>query len=80
MIGDSHGRHPVLPGSLDQISDPYGAVEQTVLGVHMQVDKIGVLHEWENLRPGFSSQYSDDKLQMASDNGISYELQQSHSG
>lgn len=40
VVGDGHGRHVVLFGELDQSLDGAGAVEQTVMGVEVQVYEI----------------------------------------
>ena len=40
VVGDGHGRHVVFLGELDQPLDGAGAVEQTVMGVEVQVYEI----------------------------------------
>jgi hypothetical protein len=49
MIGNSHCRHAIFTGSIHQIANANGTVEQAVLGMAMEMDKVGVLHEWHNL-------------------------------
>jgi len=47
VIGDGQGRHAQLLGLVDGLADAAAAVEQTVLGVEMQVDEWNVAgHGW----------------------------------
>ena len=44
VVRDGHGGHLVVPCHLEEIGKADGTVEETVLGVEVEVDEIGVLH------------------------------------
>jgi hypothetical protein len=44
VIGDRQGRHPVLLGLGHQLLQGAGSIQKAVLAMHMQVDKIGMMH------------------------------------
>ena len=46
MIGDGHGRHAILTGTGHQITNTNSTIKQAVLGVDMEVNKIGMMHVW----------------------------------
>jgi hypothetical protein len=41
MVGDGHSRHAELLGFLDEGVDLVGPVEETILGVNVEVDELG---------------------------------------
>ena len=41
VVGDGKRRHLEFLGAGDELADPAGAVQETVLGVHVQVDVVG---------------------------------------
>jgi hypothetical protein len=42
MVCDGDCRHPVFDSLLQEVMNPAGAIKQTVFGMNMQVNKIGV--------------------------------------
>jgi len=45
VVGHGHGRHVLLSARLHQITDPTGAVQKTVAGVKMEMDKLLGAHK-----------------------------------
>jgi hypothetical protein len=44
MVGNSHGRHFHIDGSLDQIIQTDGSIQKRVSSMDVEVDKIGRRH------------------------------------
>jgi hypothetical protein len=63
MIGNRHGRHAILFGPLDKIADTDGSIKQAVLGMHVKMNEIGVLHGCQEPKAGFSIQNTGQNRQ-----------------
>ena len=55
VIGDGQGRHPERNSLLKESIDRVRAVQQTILGVTMEMDEVGMLHGFVSTEVNFQS-------------------------